>query len=117
MHRQTVCLEIFYTIDSMPGPVSRSTTYEVRNMAGRVVFRVQYAHETQDVPPSFPFKYARYQEYTVPNSLPFGLYEFRGTLTLGGHSQTRTWRFAVVRTTLYTAALSYLGLRTDSAFP
>ncbi len=117
MHGQTVCLEIFYTISSMPGPVTRSTTYEVRNMAGRVVFRVQYAHETQDVPPSFPFKYARYQEYTVPNSLPFGVYEFRGTLTLGGRSQTRQWRVAVVRTTLYTAAFSYLGLRSDSIFP
>lgn len=115
MRSQTVCLEIFWTERSMPRSEQRTTTYTVLNASGRTVYQVQF-QGTESVPPSFPAKIARFTKYTVPSDLPFGVYTFRGTLTLGGQTQTQSWRFAVVRTALYTA-IRLRALTADSAVP
>lgn len=106
---QKVCLEIFYTINSMPGSLKRVATYQLTNGAGRTIYKVAFPG-TQTVPSALPDHEARFTPYTVPRDLPFGVYTFKGTLTLGSRSQSRVWHFAVVRGTLYGAVLSYLDL-------
>jgi hypothetical protein len=90
---QKTSLVMYYTIRSMPKAVKRVTTYRINDAAGRTVFGVTFPPGTEDRNGQF----ARYTAYTVPTNLPFGVYRYRATLTLGKSSQTRTWLFAVVR--------------------
>jgi len=90
---QKTSLVMYYTIKTMPKAVKRITTYQIRDASGRTVFGVTFPPGTEDHNGQF----ARYTAYTVPTSLPFGVYSYRATLTLAKSTQTRTWLFAVVR--------------------
>lgn len=90
---QKTSLVMYYTIKTMPRAVKRVTTYQIKDDSGRTVFGVTFPPGTEDHGGQF----ARYTAYTVPGNLPFGVYTYRATLTLGKSSQTRTWLFAVVR--------------------
>jgi hypothetical protein len=90
---QKTSLVMYYTIKSMPKAVKRVTTYQIREASGHTAFGVTFPPGTEDHTGQF----ARYTAYTVPSNLPFGVYTYRATLTLGKTVKTRTWQFAVVR--------------------
>jgi hypothetical protein len=90
---QKTSLVMYYTIKSMPKAVKRITTYQIKDAANRTVFAVTFPPGTEDHNGQF----ARYTAYTVPTNLPFGVYIYHATLTLGKTTQIRTWTFAVVR--------------------
>jgi hypothetical protein len=116
MYGQSVCLEMFYTINSLPKSEPRVTTYEVLTAANKVAYGVSF-QGTETRPGTVPFRQARYAPFTVPSSLPFGVYRFRATLKLGSSSQTRIWSFAIVRTSASTTTAQFARLTTDVQVP
>jgi hypothetical protein len=113
---QSVCLELFYTIDSMPKSESRVTTYDVLNATGQVVYGVSF-QGTESKPASLPFRQARYAPVTVSSALPYGVYHFRATLKLDSQTQTRTWTLAIVRGPSATTSRQFVNLTTDVQVP
>jgi hypothetical protein len=92
---QTVCLLMYFTIRSVPRTVKSTRTYTI-TLARRTVFKVSFGGS---VAPGGTGRFVRFTYYVPPRSLPFGVYSFHATLRLDGKSQTRTWKFAIVRAT------------------
>jgi hypothetical protein len=106
---QKTSLVMYYTVKSVPKAVKRTTTYQIRDASGRTVFGVTFPPGTEDHSGQF----ARYTAYTVPANLPFGVYTYRATLTLGKTVKVKTWQFAVVRGS---AAVTSFTRRTGRAY-
>lgn len=90
---QRIALVMYYTIQSVPRTLTRTTIYQIQ-LGKTTVFRAQFSGT---VTPKDVGRFARYDTVSVPARLPFGLYTFRATLTIDGQSQHRLWRFAIVR--------------------
>jgi hypothetical protein len=86
---------MFYTVHSLPPrTLSRRTTYRIVQ-GNRTIFSVSFGGT---ITPSEIGHFIRYfSPFTIPRTLPFGVYTFRGTLAIDGQSQTRSWTFAVIR--------------------
>jgi hypothetical protein len=106
---EKVSLVVYYTINSLPKAVKRVTRYQIKDSSGHVIFDVPFPPGTE----SKSGEYARYTSYSVPTSLPFGVYSYRATVTLANRSEGRTWVFAVVRSS---AAVSARARLLDSAY-
>jgi hypothetical protein len=87
---------MYYTVYSLPKSLTRLTTYDI-TVSGRSVFKAEY-RGTQAVHDVGTF--VRYILYTIPHGLAPDVYTFRATLTLGKVSKSRTWQFAVVRSSV-----------------
>lgn len=91
---QKVRLMMYYTIRSIPRTLTRITTYAI--FSGKVViFRNSFKGQEK---PGDTGRAVRYTYWIVPANLSPKLYDFSAVLTIGGRSQTRSWRFGVVRT-------------------
>lgn len=93
---QKVWLMMYFTIKDLPRKVTRVTSYEILDSQGRALFRVAFKG-TVGPPPQDLGSTVRYTTYLAPGGLPFGVYQFRATLKMATKSQTRVWKFAVVR--------------------
>jgi hypothetical protein len=87
-------LMMYFTISSLPKKLTRVTTYEV-DRSSHVAFRVAFKGPVK--PPADIGKFVRYANFTVPRDAAYGVYMYRATLTIGGKSQTRYWKFAVLK--------------------
>lgn len=89
----TVRLMIYYTVRSLPRALTRVTTYTLAARS-HVYFRVSYrgTQALKDVG-----RFIRFIPLTVSPGMPLGVNEFRGTVTLGGATKSRAWRFVVLR--------------------
>jgi hypothetical protein len=85
-----------FTITSVPRTVNSTRTYAVTH-GSQTVFKVSFGGT---VGPGGTGRFVRFTYYVPPRTLPFGVYTFKGTLKLAGKSQSRTWKFALLRGTL-----------------
>lgn len=90
---QRVWLMMYFTINSVPRRLTRTTTYEILR-GNIVVFRAPFK---ATIGPTDVGRFIRYTVYMPPTTLPFGLYTFRATLTIDGQSKRRTWQFALLK--------------------
>jgi hypothetical protein len=90
---QGVCLMMYYSVQSQPRSLTRTTTYEILQ-GKRMVYAAEY--RTQE-PATEIGKQIRYSPYTIAASLPFGLYSYRAKLQIGTVVRQREWQFAVLR--------------------
>jgi len=90
---QHVWLMLYYTVQSLPRPTTRTTEYDIIAPDARVFYRVVFK-DTQTLTGQF----VRFDAYRLPASVVFGVYEFKAILTIGRESRIERWRFAVVRT-------------------
>lgn len=84
---------MYYTVHTMPGPLSRTTTYEV-DFNGRAVFKAAFKTRAK---PTELGHLSRYTVYVVPANLPYGHYVYRASLTIGGQAKSRAWKFQIAR--------------------
>lgn len=92
---QKVRLMMYYTIRGIPKPLTRITTYQIRDSTGRIIYRVSFKGTEK---PGDTGHFIRYTYYVAPTSMPVGRYEFQATLKIGSRSQTRAWYFAIPQT-------------------
>jgi len=90
---QQVWLMMYFTIRSLPKKTTRITTYAIQQ-GNRILYRISFKGT---VSPPGTGSFVRYTVYTFARSFPPGVYMYRATLTLDSQSQTRAWRFAVVK--------------------
>jgi hypothetical protein len=86
-----VWLMMYYTVNSLPRNATRLTTYQV-TYAGRVVFKVAYKTSIKKADLG---RFSRYQEFTIPRTLPYGKYVFKASLAIAGNTKSKGWHFAV----------------------
>jgi len=84
---------MYFTIRSLPKKTTRITTYAIQQ-GNRILYRISFKGT---VSPPGTGSFVRYTVYTFARSFPPGVYMYRATLTLDSQSQTRAWRFAVVK--------------------
>jgi len=89
---QQVWLMMYYTVQSLSRPVTRTTEYDIIAPDARVFYRVVFK-DTQTLAGQF----IRFDPYRLPRSAALGVYEFKAILTLGRESRIERWRFSVVR--------------------
>ncbi|GAC1623688.1 MAG: hypothetical protein NVS4B2_00800 [Chloroflexota bacterium] len=111
---QKVWLMMYFTTKDLPKKLTRVTTYDVRDMRGRSVFKVAFKGDIGPAPKDLGAT-VRYTTYLVPRNLAFGVYQFRATLKIGSVSRTRQWRFAVVRSPYVATSGAQQGLRDHEA--
>ncbi len=83
---------MYYTVQSLPRPLTRITEYDIIAPDARVFYRVVFK-DSQTLAGQF----IRFDAYRLPGSAAFGVYEFKAILSLGRESRIERWRFAVVR--------------------
>lgn len=89
---QQVWLMLYYTVQSLPRPMTRTTEYDIIAPDARVFYRVVFK-DTQ----TLTGRFVRFDAYRLPRGAVYGVYEFRAILTIGRESRVERWRFAVVR--------------------
>ena len=77
----------------MPRSVSRTTSYRI--LRGKTVVFTATFKGTQGHVGTF----IRFTDLILPAGLPYAVYQFQGTIKLQARSQTRFWKFALVRST------------------
>jgi hypothetical protein len=97
---------IYYTIRSVPRTLTRFATYRVQH-GKQTVFQATFK---ETVTPKTLGSFIRFDAYTVSPSARYGLYVFRATLKIDGKSQTRSWRFAVLKRIVVTTLDRYLSV-------
>jgi hypothetical protein len=90
---QQVWLMMYFTIRSLPKKTTRITTYTIQQ-GNRILYRISFKGT---VSPPGTGSFVRYTVYTFGRSFPPGVFMYRATLTLDSQSQTRAWRFAVIK--------------------
>jgi hypothetical protein len=98
-------LMMYFTISSLPKKLTRVTTYEV-DKGSKVAFRVAFKGPVK--PPADVGRFVRYVNFTVPRNANYGVYIYKATLTIGGRSQTRIWKFALLKAGPAMAPVGYV---------
>lgn len=102
MPGERVQLRIYFTVRSLPRTLTRTTIYEIRR-GNRTVFRVPF-HSPQT--PKEVGRFIRFIRIVIPDNYPFGVYEYRATLSFDGVSRHRVWKFAIEKKMRLAASLS-----------
>ena len=97
---QKAWLMLYYTVRSVPRTLPRVDTYQIQSGA-RTIFKIAFKDKqtTKDLGSK-----VKYTVITFALNLPAGVYNFKGTLSIGGISQSRMWRFALLKTVSTAAA-------------
>jgi hypothetical protein len=90
---EKVWLMMYYTVRDLKASVKRVTAYDIHRGA-KAQFKASYTGKQTRKELG---RFIRYTVYQVPKDMPPGLYVYQATLKLGGHTQHRMWRFAVLR--------------------
>lgn len=89
----TVWLMMYYTLKSLPKPMTRLTTYTIRYQ-GKVLFQISYKAPIKSTDVG---RRSRYTVYTIPRTAHFGSYVYTAVLQIGKRHQTKSWKFAVAK--------------------
>lgn len=85
---------IYYTINSLPHPMKRVTTYSI--LKGKsAIYRATFKGTAEATDVGKPL--SRFTVYTLPHTLAFGSYVFRAVLTISSRHQTKIWKFTIGR--------------------